>query len=503
MKIFDSQRKGTWSDKKGKVEGPLKLGPKDSVSAKIGSARVSSIKIIGRKVSGDGLVSVLIKDGEKAVVLSKVFKFTKNSLSELVLEGSADGAELSIFVVRPKSSTGSVVISRVLVEGAAHSPATTRREKPLLDSYDYAEMTRALTKRLNLAIIIPYGIYGGGEVYIKNLISDGHKDFNIDVLFAAKNRLTKELEACPVNVITLGGLGGLGSRLAQDRYDAVIFYNSKKVYDVLDRNRLQANFSADIIEVYHSDFLWPDAISKVRHRTCVDKLFRVSSALAQDITGIEEANKICVPVGVDPKRFKEKHVWPNDVGQSFDRTIGMVARLSPEKNINYAMSIMKMLPEYQLVVLGSGPLRGKLEERREAEAITNVFFLGYKEFVEEYYNSFDALLLTSKIEGTPISIVEALMCGLPVFSTPVGQIEDNYANLHGVSMLTGDAEVDATSLRSFDYDNFDGNELKSFAANNHGLHHVRELFFSNILNASSSPSSPLREGTLLLEGEYV
>ena len=69
-----------------------------------------------------------------------------------------------------------------------------------------------------------------------------------------------------------------------------------------------------------------------------------------------------------------------------------------------------------------------------------------------FYNIFDALLLTSKIEGTPISIIEALMCGLPIFTTPVGQIENNYSNLHGVNMLSGDAGVDAESLRSFDYD---------------------------------------------------
>jgi len=502
MRIFDSQKKITWLDGTGRLKAPYRLGSGKSVSAEIGSATVSAIKIIGRKVSGNGLTNIIIKDGKKAVIYSKSFKFTKNSSSEVSLSLNISGKDLKVFIIRPKPSSGAVSIDRVLMEGSLYSSTPIKKQRPKNDLVDYAEMTDRLTRRMNLAIIIPYGIYGGGEVYIKNLISDGRKDFNIDVLFLAKNRLIEELDGCPVNIIKLGGLSGLGSRLNSDRYDAVVFYNSKKVYDLLKIKSSQKNFSADIVEIYHSDFLWSDAVSSIRHRECVDRIFRVSSGLAQDITGIDEGDKICVPVGVNPKRFDEKHVWPNDVSKGFKRTIGMVARLSPEKNINYAMSIMKMLPEYQLVILGSGPLRSKLESRKEAERIGNVTFVGYKTLVEQYYHSFDALLLTSKIEGTPISIVEALMCGLPVFTTPVGQIERNYSNLHGMNMLSGDAEADAKALEAFDYDNFNGDELISFAKNNHGLDHVRELFFSNILNSPSSFAFSC-EGAHLLEGEYV
>jgi glycosyltransferase involved in cell wall biosynthesis len=503
MRVFDSQQKVIWSDNADQLKAPLRLGPNKRVSAEIKPAIVSKIKIIGKKISGDGVVSILIKDRKKAVVLSESFKFTKNSLSEVFFDCNITGKGLRIFVTRDKSANGSVFIERILMEGVPHNKAAPKRGKRnKANSPDYAEMTKGLARRMNLAIIIPYGIYGGGEVYIKNLISNGHKDFNIDVLFVVKNKLIDELEGCPVNIIKLGGLSGLKSRLQLNRYDAVIFYNSKKVYDVLEAKRLKENFSADIIEVYHSDFLWSDAISGVRHRECVDKLFRVSSGLAQDITGIDEQRKICVPVGVNPERFDEKHVWPNDVPKGFERTIGMVARLSPEKNINYAMSLMKSIPEYQLVILGSGPLGKELEARKKSENMGNITFVGYKRSIEPYYSIFDALLLTSEIEGTPISIVEALMCGLPVFTTPVGQIERNYSDLYGVKMLSGDIEIDAESLRSFDYNHFNGDELKAFAINNHGLEHVRDLFFSNILNFSSSFLAP-GEGVLVLEGEYI
>ena len=63
MKIFDSQKKITWSSKKGDVKAPFRLGRSRRVSAEIGQATVSEVKIIGNKVSGDGAVNFLIKDG--------------------------------------------------------------------------------------------------------------------------------------------------------------------------------------------------------------------------------------------------------------------------------------------------------------------------------------------------------------------------------------------------------------------------------------------------------
>jgi glycosyltransferase involved in cell wall biosynthesis len=501
MKIFDSQNKIIWRDKKENFQLPSRIGKGARASTDIGSGKVSSIKIIGRKISGDGVTCLCIRDKNKVTLFSKTFKFTKTSLSEITFREEVKGDDLEILIIRPKSSVGAVYVQRVLIEGPGESCSRPKRSpngKPI----DYPELTKNLTRQMRLAIIVPYGIYGGGEVYIKNLISGGRRDFEIDVLFLSKNKLMNELETCPVNVIKLGGASGLRSRLHSDRYDYIVFYNSKKVYDILLEKKRQKTFSSKIIEIYHSDFTWSDAISKIRSRTHIDKMFRVAEGLAKDITGIKESDKVCVPVGVDFSRFRGVWQWPTDVRKDYKKTIGMVARLSPEKNIDYAMSIMKLLPEYQLIVLGEGPLRKKLENRKVAENISNVSFLGHKVNVEEYYSIFDALLLTSKIEGTPISIVEALMCGLPVFSTPVGQIESVYSGLRGVIMLTRDVDKDAEKLRGFNLNRFEGSDLEAFAVRRHNIDRVRDLFFSNILNASSSFAA-IDGDALVLDGEYV
>ena len=51
-------------------------------------------------------------------------------------------------------------------------------------------------------------------------------------------------------------------------------------------------------------------------------------------------------------------------------------------------------------------------------------FLGYQEDVAPFYAAFDALILPSSNEGTPVSAIEALAAGRPVVATRVGGVPD-------------------------------------------------------------------------------
>jgi glycosyltransferase involved in cell wall biosynthesis len=51
-------------------------------------------------------------------------------------------------------------------------------------------------------------------------------------------------------------------------------------------------------------------------------------------------------------------------------------------------------------------------------------FLGYQEEVAPFYAAFDAMILPSINEGTPVSAIEALAAGRPVVATRVGGVPD-------------------------------------------------------------------------------
>jgi glycosyltransferase involved in cell wall biosynthesis len=78
-----------------------------------------------------------------------------------------------------------------------------------------------------------------------------------------------------------------------------------------------------------------------------------------------------------------------------------------------------------LCMVGDGPDRAGLERRaHELGIMRQVLFLGYQEEVSSFYAAFDALVLPSSNEGTPVSAIEALAAGRPVVATRVGGVPD-------------------------------------------------------------------------------
>ena len=79
--------------------------------------------------------------------------------------------------------------------------------------------------------------------------------------------------------------------------------------------------------------------------------------------------------------------------------------------------------DFTLLVIGNG--YDCLEGRRlQLLADDRVFFLGEKNNVNDYLLCSDAFCLTSKYEGLPISLLEALSCGVTPVCTSVGGIPD-------------------------------------------------------------------------------
>lgn len=106
-----------------------------------------------------------------------------------------------------------------------------------------------------------------------------------------------------------------------------------------------------------------------------------------------------------------------------------VGRLSAEKDpirlMNILRSVADALPDVKVAIVGSG----EMEEQTKAECHRlgldgNVSFTGFIPNPSGILKSSKVMVMTSIMEGTPMSILEAQALGIPVVSTPVGGIVD-------------------------------------------------------------------------------
>jgi glycosyltransferase involved in cell wall biosynthesis len=136
-----------------------------------------------------------------------------------------------------------------------------------------------------------------------------------------------------------------------------------------------------------------------------------------------------------------------------DFVLVCVARLSEVKGLDTLLLAMPQLLRQGLsckcIIVGDGPLRKVLSEQAQALGLHGaVFFEGFQKDVRPFLQAADAFVLTSRIEGFPLSIVEAMACGLPCVVTDVGgNAEAIHHMVHGliIASQSADAVADAIS----------------------------------------------------------
>ncbi len=109
--------------------------------------------------------------------------------------------------------------------------------------------------------------------------------------------------------------------------------------------------------------------------------------------------------------------------------VGWVGRMTAVKRTDDVLEALRRLRERGvdacLCMVGDGPDRDHVEQRAHGLGIVrHCLFLGYQEDVAPLYQAFDAVILPSVNEGTPVSVIEALAAGRPVVATAVGGVPD-------------------------------------------------------------------------------
>ena len=173
-----------------------------------------------------------------------------------------------------------------------------------------------------------------------------------------------------------------------------------------------------------------------------DVAITVSTALRDDLAemGVAPRSKIrVVPLGLDLARFARPQARGGlraacAAGEG-DVLIGVVGRLVPIKDVDCfleaAARVGASAPHARFAIVGDGERREALERKAAALGLgPRTTFVGWRKDLESVYADLDVVVNSSRNEGTPVALIEAMAAGRPVVATAVG----------GTADLLGDGE---------------------------------------------------------------
>ena len=149
--------------------------------------------------------------------------------------------------------------------------------------------------------------------------------------------------------------------------------------------------------------------------------------------GVQEKSITVIPNGTDTSRFApgpRNQVLEYFLPDQFDgKVLLSVGRLTEAKDQFTLLSAMEILKEQgrnvHLILIGDGEMREQLEREIVQKKLTNcIHMTGSRSDVDQFLPGVDAFVLSSKREGFPMSILEAMAAGLPVIATKVGGIPE-------------------------------------------------------------------------------
>jgi glycosyltransferase involved in cell wall biosynthesis len=145
--------------------------------------------------------------------------------------------------------------------------------------------------------------------------------------------------------------------------------------------------------------------------------------------------------------FRAQYAIPDQVP-----LVGIVGRLVPIKNhdlfLHAARRVLEQLPDVYFAIVGDGERRAELEGLVAQLDITDhVRFTGWISDPLPVYAALDVLVLCSKNEGLPVSLIEAMAAGVPIVATAVGGVIDLLESGRlGAIVPSGDAEALSSAI---------------------------------------------------------
>lgn len=173
-----------------------------------------------------------------------------------------------------------------------------------------------------------------------------------------------------------------------------------------------------------------------------DAIVAISEIQKHELSTIHKVAKkkkiSVIPLGFDLLPFRNKRISERErIRQKYNLNedeiaIAIVGRLAPIKNHQYFLEVIEKVldrssKKIKVFIVGDGSERDLILDlvskinNKYNDAITMTSWI---EDIGEFNAGMDIICLTSKNEGTPVSLIEAQAAGIPVVTTDVGGVKD-------------------------------------------------------------------------------
>lgn len=185
-------------------------------------------------------------------------------------------------------------------------------------------------------------------------------------------------------------------------------------------------------------FPWADRICAVSHGVAAD-LAKVTGVPASAIRVLY--NPTVTPELVAQARLPSGHPWLDAKDRPVVLGVGTLSGIKDFATLLRAFARLRRTRPARLLILGEGEERSRLEDlARELEFAADVELPGFAPNPYAFMARADLLAVSSRVEGMPNTIIEALACGCPVVSTdcPSGPAEILQGGRYGALVPPGD-----------------------------------------------------------------
>lgn len=223
---------------------------------------------------------------------------------------------------------------------------------------------------------------------------------------------------------------------------------------------LLANRNAKLIHTYHGHLL-TGYFSPIKTKSIIlverilakfsYKLICVGSKVRDDLLKVKvgELGKYTIigpgiKFGELPIRNLSRLSFNIDLDDIVIIFLGRITGIKrPDRFGNIVLNLARKYPKIRILIVGSGDLEESMHKKL-SEIKERVNFLGWRSDVENILACADILLLTSDNEGTPTSVIQAGMAGVPTVATNVGSLPEVIQN--GVTGILTDPDEDALAM---------------------------------------------------------